>query len=119
LYITNNLTGHMGRSSRTTLSLTYRHQNHVVAEGDPHNTPLPVGASIGGTVTINEDAGVFTAAVRPTANLDLNGSVEMAYADNALTPSVAAAVVALPGACAIQTEAMGDDLGRLQRPGAA
>jgi hypothetical protein len=37
-------------------------------------------------VTINEDAGVFTAAVRPTANLDLNGSVEMAYADNALTP---------------------------------
>jgi hypothetical protein len=29
---------------------------------------------------------VFTAAVRPTANLDLNGSVEMAYADNALTP---------------------------------
>jgi hypothetical protein len=45
-----------------------------------------VGATLGGTVTINEDAGVFTAAVRPTANLDLNGSVEMAYADNALTP---------------------------------
>jgi hypothetical protein len=45
-----------------------------------------VGASIGGTVTINEDAGIFTAAVRPTANFDLNGSVEMAYTDNALTP---------------------------------
>jgi hypothetical protein len=86
LYITNNLTGTWDVSSNTTLSLTYRHQNHVVAEGDPHNIPLPVGASIGGTVTINEDAGVFTAAVRPTANLDLNGSVEMAYADNALTP---------------------------------
>jgi hypothetical protein len=86
LYITNNLTGSWDVSSTTTFSLTYRHQNHVVAEGDPHNTPLPVGASIGGTVTINEDAGVFTAAVRPTANLDLNGSVEMAYADNALTP---------------------------------
>jgi hypothetical protein len=86
LYITNNLTGEWDVSSRTTLSLTYRHQNHVVAEGDPHNIPLPVGASVGGTVTINEDAGVFTAAVRPTANLDLNGSVEMAYADNALTP---------------------------------
>jgi hypothetical protein len=45
-----------------------------------------VGASTGGTVTINENGGVFTVAVRPTANLDLNGSVEMAYADNALTP---------------------------------
>jgi hypothetical protein len=86
LYVTNNLTGELDVSSNTTLSLTYRYQNHVVAEGDPHNTPLPVGASIGGTVTVNENAGVFTAAVRPTANLDLNGSVEMAYADNALTP---------------------------------
>ncbi len=86
LYITNSLTGEWDVSSNTTLSLTYRHQNHVVAEGDPHNAPLPVGASVGGTVTINENAGVFTAAVRPTASLDLNGSVEMAYADNALTP---------------------------------
>jgi hypothetical protein len=86
LYITNNLTGTWDVSSNTALSLTYRHQNHVVAEGDPHNIPLPVGASVGGTVTIDEDAGLLTAAVRPTANLDLNGSVEMAYADNALTP---------------------------------
>jgi hypothetical protein len=86
LYVTNNLTGEWDVSSRTTLSLTYRYQDHVVAEGDPHSAPLPVGASIGGTVTIHEDAGVFTVAVRPTANLDLNGSVEMAYADNALTP---------------------------------
>lgn len=86
LYVTNNLTGAWDVSSRATLSLTYRYQNHVVAEGDPHHLPLPVGASIGGTVTIDENAGVFTAAVRPTANLDLNGSVEMAYADNALTP---------------------------------
>jgi hypothetical protein len=86
LYITNSLTGEWDASSRTTLSLTYRHQNHVVAEGNPHHVPLPVGASVGGTVTINENAGVFTAAVRPTANLDLNGSLEMAYADNALTP---------------------------------
>jgi hypothetical protein len=86
LYITNNLTGTLDVSSNTTLSLTYRHQNHVVAEGDPHNIPLPLGATVGGTVTVNEDAGVLTAAVRPAANLDLNGSVEMAYADNALTP---------------------------------
>jgi hypothetical protein len=86
LYVTNNLTGTWDVSSNSVLSLTYRHQNHVVAEGLPHNTPLPVGATTGGTVAINEDAGIFSAAVRPTANLDLNGSVEMAYADNALTP---------------------------------
>ncbi|MGD0939255.1 MAG: hypothetical protein ABR905_06035, partial [Terracidiphilus sp.] len=86
LYVTNNLTGMWDVSSRATLSLTYRYQDHVVAEGDPHNAPLPVGASVGGTVTIHENAGVFTAALRPTANLSVNGSVEMAYADNALTP---------------------------------
>jgi hypothetical protein len=86
LYVTNNLTGEWEVSSRATLSLTYRYQDHVVAEGNPHNLPLPVGASIGGTVTIHENAGVFTAALRPSENLELNGSVEMAYADNALTP---------------------------------
>jgi hypothetical protein len=86
LYVTNNLTGTWDVSPRTTLSLTYRYQDHAVAEGDPHNTPLPLGASVGGSVTIHENAGVLTAAVRPTENLDLNGSVEMAYADNALTP---------------------------------
>jgi hypothetical protein len=86
LYVTNNLTGAWDVSSRAMLSLTYRYQDHVVAEGNPHHLPLPVGASIGGTVTIHENAGVFTAAVRPTANLNVNASVEMAYADNALTP---------------------------------
>jgi len=86
LYITNNLTGTWDVSPQATLSLTYRYQDHAVAEGDPHNAPLPVGASVGGTVTIHENAGVFTAAVRPTENLEVNGSVEMAYADNALTP---------------------------------
>jgi len=86
LYVTNNLTGAWDVSSRVALSLTYRYQDHVVAEGNPHNIPLPVGASVGGTVTIHENAGVFTAALRPMANLSVNGSVEMAYADNALTP---------------------------------
>jgi hypothetical protein len=86
LYVTNNLTGSWDASSRTTLALTYRYQDHVIAEGNPHNIPLPVGATIGGTVTIQENAGIFSIAVRPTSNWDLNGSFEASYADNALTP---------------------------------
>ncbi len=87
LYVTNNVTGTWDVNSRTTFSLTYRYQNHVVAEGIPHNIPLPTGADGGGgTITINENAGILTAAVRPTANWDLNGSFEASYDDNALTP---------------------------------
>jgi hypothetical protein len=86
LYLTNNVTASWDASSRATFSLTYRYQDHAVAEGDPHKAPLPVGAVTGGTVTIHENAGVFDAALRPAANWDLNGSVEAAYDDNALTP---------------------------------
>ncbi len=86
LYVTNNFTVSWDATSRATFSLTYRYQNHVVAEGNPHNVPLPVGAVIGGTVTINENAGVLTITTRPANNWDLNGSVEIGYDDNALTP---------------------------------
>jgi hypothetical protein len=37
-------------------------------------------------VTINQNGGIFTAAVRPTANWDLNGSAELLYSDNVFTP---------------------------------
>jgi hypothetical protein len=86
LYQTNNLTASWDASSRLSLSLTYRYQNHAVAEGIPHNTPLPVGAVTGGTVTINENAGVLTVTTRPASNWDLSGSAEISYSDNALTP---------------------------------
>ena len=87
LYVTNNLTASWDVSSRTTFSFTYRYQDHDIAEGNPHNIPLPVGTeTTGGTVTIHENAGILTAAVRPAADWDLNGSVEVAYDDNALTP---------------------------------
>ena len=85
-FFTNNLTGTWDAGSRTTLSLTYRYETHTIAQGIPHNTPLAVGATTNGTVTINEDGGIFNAAVRPTANWNLNGSVEVLYADNAFTP---------------------------------
>ena len=87
-FLTNNLTGSWDATSRATLSLTYRHGNHVIAQGasNPGNVPIPVSADTGGTVTINEDGGIFNAALRPTANWDVNGTVEVLYADNALTP---------------------------------
>jgi hypothetical protein len=85
-FLTNNLTGTWDASSRTTFSLTYRHETHTIAQGFPHNTPLAVGATTNGTVIINEDGGIFNAALRPTANLNVNGSVEALYADNAFTP---------------------------------
>ena len=85
-FLTNNLTGTWDAGSRTTLSLTYRHETHTIAEGIPHNTLLAVGATSNGSVTINEDGGIFNVAVRPSANWNVNGSVVVLYADNAFTP---------------------------------
>ena len=45
-----------------------------------------MGATSNGTVTINENGGIFNAALRPTANWNINGSIEMLYNDNAFTP---------------------------------
>ena len=56
------------------------------AGGNPGNVPLAVNATNDGTVTIDENGGIFNAAVRPTTNWNINGSVEMLYADNAFTP---------------------------------
>lgn len=85
-FLTNNLTGTWDVSSRTTVSLTFRHETHTIAQGSPHNVPLAVGATGDGTVTINQDGGIFNAALRPSANWTINGTIEALYADNALTP---------------------------------
>lgn len=88
-YLTNNLTGSWDVSSRVTLSLTYRYQDHLIAEGQgavAHNIPIPANNTTTGEVTIHENGGIFTAALRPTSNWELNGSVEAMYNDNAFTP---------------------------------
>jgi len=85
-FLTNNLTGTWDASSRATVSLTYRHETHTIAQGSPHNVALAVGATGDGTVTIDEDGGIFNAALRPSANWTVNGTVELLYADNAFTP---------------------------------
>ncbi len=88
LYVTNNLTASWDASSRATFGLTYRYQKHDVAEGIPHNAPIPVdsSATTGGVITMNENAGILDVALRPATNWDLNGSAEIGYDDNALTP---------------------------------
>ena len=88
-FLTNNLTGTWDASARATLSLTYRYRTHTSAEGlnsAADNAPLAAGADNNGTVTINENGGIFNAAVRPTNNWDVNGTVEALYDDNAFTP---------------------------------
>ena len=85
-YITNDLTGTWDGWSRATLSLTYRHVNHVIGEGIPHSVPLAVGSTTDGTVTINQNGGVFNAALRPTDQWNIDGSAEVLYADNVFTP---------------------------------
>jgi hypothetical protein len=93
-FIINNVTGTWDASSRATLSLTYRYRTHTIVEGyagtggggDPGNIPIPVGGTSGGTVTINENGGIFNAALRPTDHWDINGTVEILYDDNAFTP---------------------------------
>ena len=86
--LTNNLTGSWEATSRMTLSLTYRYRTHKISEGlnGADNAPLAPGATNNGTVTINENGGIFNAALRPTGNWDVNGTVEVVYDDNAFTP---------------------------------
>ncbi|HEX3660726.1 MAG TPA: hypothetical protein VHU89_04810 [Acidobacteriaceae bacterium] len=92
-WITNDVTGTWDGWSRATISLTYRHQKHLIAEGIPHNTALAVtnvpsftNPTSNGTVTINENGGILNIALRPSSKWDVNGSAEIAYSDNAFTP---------------------------------
>ena len=85
-WINNDVTATWEGWSRATLSLTYRHRNHLIAEGIPHNTALTGTATNNGTVTINEDGGILNVALRPTANWDVNGTAEVSYFDNVFTP---------------------------------
>lgn len=84
-FVTNNLTGSWDVSPRATLALTYRYGTHVIAQNFPHDVAMPAGEDYG-TVTIDENAGIFNAAYRPASNLEVNGTVEMSYHDNAFTP---------------------------------
>lgn len=85
-FFTNNVTMSWDATSRTTLSITYRYGLHVIAEGIPHDAPLAPGATSDGTVTIHENGGIFHAALRPTSNWNIDGSVGILTFDNVFTP---------------------------------
>ncbi len=81
-FFTNNLTASWDATSRATFSFGWRHRIHDatynLATGSAVFTPL--------NVTVNENAGIFIAALRPAKNWSVNGSVEGAYADDVITP---------------------------------
>jgi len=78
-FVTNSATASWDASSRATLALTYRYKTHSIVQG---NVTSPGSTEI----DINENAGIFNAALRPTNHLEMNGTIEMSYADNAFTP---------------------------------
>ena len=82
-FITNNLTAAYDLTDRTTFTLTYHYQQHTIGEGAANTTGYLSGIT---NFTINENGGTFGVAVRPTNNWNINGSVEVLYADNVLTP---------------------------------
>src|SRR5208337_1273554 len=86
-YVINNATVSWDASARARFAFTYRYSNRNIGQGVPHQGPIPLVVSdpVAGTISINENAGVFNAALRPARNWDLNGTVEIGYADNAFT----------------------------------
>lgn len=84
--VTNDLTAAFDVSSRARMSLTYRYGTRVIGQGVPHTGELEETDPVSGELTINQTGGIFNVALRPASNWDVNGTVEILYDDNALTP---------------------------------
>jgi hypothetical protein len=82
-FITNNLTAAYDLTDRTTFTLTYHYQEHIIGEGAANTTGYLSGIS---TIAIYEDGGTLGVNVQPANNWNIKGSVELLYADNVLTP---------------------------------
>ena len=78
-FVTNNATVSWDASDRASFSLTYRYRTHDIVQGAATGTASSL-------ITINENGGIFNAALRPTDRWNLNGTVEIFYDDNAFTP---------------------------------
>jgi hypothetical protein len=82
-FITNNLTAAYDLTNRASFTLTYHYQEHIIGEGAANTTGYLPGLS---NIAIYEDGGTFGVNVEPANNWKINGSVELLYADNVLTP---------------------------------
>jgi hypothetical protein len=78
-FLTNNATVSWDASTRATLTFTYRYRTHSIVQGAGSGASSLV-------VTIHQNGGIFNAAFRPTPKWRMNGTVELLYDDNALTP---------------------------------
>ncbi len=84
--VTNNLTAAWDLSARTRMSITYRYGTRNIGQGVPHTGEVVETDPVSGEVSINESTGIFNIAMRPASNWDINGTVEIGYYDNTLTP---------------------------------
>lgn len=86
-YVINNATVSWDATPRTLFAFTYRYSNRNIGQGVPHSGAIPIVVSdpVSGTIAITENAGIFNAALRPAKDWELNGTVEIGYADNAFT----------------------------------
>ncbi len=86
-YVTNLATASWD-ASRATFSLTYRYRTHAIVQGagTAGTVANPAGSLTLTTINIDEQGGIFNAALRPTDHWTLNGTVEIDYANNAFTP---------------------------------
>jgi hypothetical protein len=78
-FMTNNASVSWDASPKATLTFTYRYKNHRIVQ-DAGTGPSST------VVTINENGGIFNIAYRPTPQWRMNGTVELLYDNNALTP---------------------------------
>jgi hypothetical protein len=76
-YVTNDATVSWDPSAKATIALTYRYQTHTIF----HNSPTSANVLVG----IDQNGAILNAAIRPTTKWSMNGTVEIAYADNAFT----------------------------------
>jgi hypothetical protein len=95
--VSNTATVAWDATSRARFSLAYRYTSRKIGQGATPVTSGGVtytrtgpldnqGDPYIGQLTINQNAGIFNAALRPAKNWTLNGTVEISYDDNALTP---------------------------------
>ena len=119
-FVTNNASVSWDATPRASFSLTYRHSNHLITEGANISAPVPTGTcptgvpqAYCGTVAINEDGGIFNAALHPTQNWELNGSRRDALQRQCLHPDHPASIQAVQGTHHLPPKDLGDDLRRL------